>query len=211
MNGTLYTIVFDENEHLYTVINNETGESYTPESVTTVIKHELEEYASVPQSTLNQASAYGTRIHNMLEAYQKGLLTNAPDALSYSGMSYIAYKKYEKKHTVKPIFSEERIVYFEDSTPLYVGTLDQVAVVDGIITLVDFKTTAELHTNALRIQLTAYKLAIEQMYPALKIEKLACLWLPKGRRSALVSIEPMNADEVLMMFRKRKLTPIAPF
>ena len=39
MNGTLYTIVFDENEHVYTVVNNETGESYTPESVTTVIKH----------------------------------------------------------------------------------------------------------------------------------------------------------------------------
>ena len=126
-------------------------------------------------------------------------------------MSFMAYKSYEKKHTVKTIFSEERLVYFEDSAPLYVGTLDQVAVVDGLITLVDFKTTAELHTNALRIQLTAYKLAIEQMYPALKIEKLACLWLPKGKRSELVSIEPMNADEVLMMFRRRKLTPIAPF
>ena len=193
-------ITFEEATHTYTVLGSD-GKTYTPPSVTTLLARFLEDYKNVPQAILQKAAAHGTKVHKALEAVQQGKTPDCSD-IDYVALAVHYYKVMAKAHGIVPILQEHKVVYEDNGEPLFVGTLDALSVVDGVLTLVDFKTTSELHTEALRWQLTAYKMALEQNITGLKIKALACIWLPKNGAPRLVLVKMLDEDVVLTTLKK---------
>lgn len=192
-------ILFDEATHVYTVTSGD--KTYTPPSVTTLLARFLEDYKDIPQAILQKAAAHGTKVHKALEAVQQGKTPDCSD-IDYVALAVHYYKQMAKLHGIVPILQEHKVVYEDNGEPLFVGTLDALSVVDGALTLVDFKTTAELHETALRWQLTAYKMALEQNIEGLKIKALACIWLPKNGAPRLVPVQMLDEDTVLTTLKK---------
>ena len=60
----------------------------------------------------------------------------------------------------------------------WAGQVDQVLQIGGKNWLIDVKTGKEYKTHAL--QLTAYRLLWDSMFPQYKIDEMACLYLPDG-------------------------------
>lgn len=198
-------IEFIEKDHKYIV--TEGGIEYAPPSVTTYISEIDPEYENIPQETLEKAALRGSTVHSHIERFFKEGITpeeKTPEAvIARCGINLLM------AHGTYGIFSEQPVVYEFNDMPLFAGTADCVAILDGRITLIDFKTTAQLHDYSLRLQLSAYKMAIEQMFPAMKIECCKCLWLPfaeaKDTFPQYVQIEPLKEEEIISLFTRSAL------
>lgn len=176
-------------ENLSTV--NENGKRYyqTPDgnkfpSVTTVLsintKAAIMEWRKrVGPEEANRISAFassrGTRVHTMIERY----LDNRDDYLEKS--NHITKKNF---YTMKPLLDEriEKVILQE--APLYsnhlglAGRVDCIAVFDGKLTIIDFKTSAKRkkkeHIHNYFMQMTAYAIAFEEL-TSIPIANLATL------------------------------------
>jgi hypothetical protein len=87
-------------------------------------------------------------------------------------------------------------VYISNGLPLYAGTYDMLGSVKGIPSVIDIKTTAEIHKDMLGVQLSLYKFAIEQAIKT-EIQKGYVLWLPKKDLGMLMEIDLIKPDVLL--------------
>lgn len=215
----------DEATHVYTVTDKE-GHVYHPKSTTTYIKELDPAYNGVPDSVLEAKASHGTAVHKALDEYNKtGEVPFLEEVSPLTPVSRAVHKAMRilKEHDSHPKASEFPIIYMYKGEPLYCGTTDLITVLDGRLCLLDYKTTSSLHMEALKYQLTAYKMAVEQMADW-KIEKLYALWLPKGSGSGvyakLVEVSPMDEKELCEKFEyihkqdtlaeERKVDPYDP-
>ena len=107
----------------------------------------------------------GTLAHSMIMAHLKG---KGVDTSEYSKTqidlaenSFLSYLEWEKHHEVEPILVETPLVSEEYR---FGGTLDLLAKVDGVNTLIDFKTGKAIYPEH-GIQVAAYyMLALEYGY-----------------------------------------------
>jgi len=130
----------------------------------------------------NKAADIGSETHNLIEVYLKGqkvdgLLSANPKLVS----PFEAFKKWQKEVNYQETIATERIVYSE--TYGFAGTLDLVAKINGVVTLIDIKTSNR-HSKTYFMQVAAYKQAYEELQGNLerltnKVEAIGVLRLDK--------------------------------
>ena len=125
----------------------------------------------------DNAAAIGTLAHSMVQAHlQKEVLDMkqyAPEQIDLAENSLLSYFEWEKQHVIEPIACEQRFVSEELR---YGGTIDCYCMLDGVPTLLDFKTSKSIYDEHL-MQLAAYKHLIEEK--ELPVER--CMILRIGR------------------------------
>ena len=121
----------------------------------------------------NIAKDIGTEVHHAIAAFHAGrdAQTDRPEVQN----SLIAYLAWEKEHHVIIEASEAPL---HDPMWLFAGTLDAVAMVDGVRTLVDYKTSRAVY-NEYKYQISAYADLWETHHPDRKIERTLIVRLDK--------------------------------
>lgn len=148
-------------------------------------------YEDVPQYILDQAAEHGTRVHEAIEDYlTKGETESLP---LIAELSLEEFKKLEKKHGLE-VISIEEIVHYQGR---YAGRFDLLALMDGIMILLDNKTTAQMDEERVRWQLSYYRMAWQELNKDQKIEKIGCIWLPKEKEGILIQLKPITKKELL--------------
>lgn len=161
-------LMFDERKHIYMV-----NGLFVP-SVTTVMRPLSEDvYGSIDEEVLNRAAARGTAVHNAIENYIKFDITDIPE--EHKGY-FEAFLKWFEEHNVKSYGDEVRLYH---KSLMYAGTADMFAGVDGIDTLIDFKTSAAVQKMLCGVQLEAYDRAIQSHTGGKGFERKAIVHLKK--------------------------------
>jgi hypothetical protein len=123
----------------------------------------------------------GIDVHDLCERFAKAVMNNTEKPVIDETISqpvingYNAFLKWYNENDVQFIESE-RDVYSKDRN--YVGTFDVLMVVNGIITLGDFKTGSNVYPEYF-IQLSGYKQAYDEENTGVKIEHLMVLHFNK--------------------------------
>lgn len=113
------------------------------------------EYGNVDENVLKRAAYKGTAVHNAIENYLKyGIDDLEPDYRGYLE-GFMGWWNYQKpEYVASEIRTYHRILG-------YAGTADLLALIDGRLYLVDFKTTSRLVEKNCRVQLEAYAQALK--------------------------------------------------
>lgn len=145
-------LVFEERRHIYKLNGNPIP------SVTTIMQPLTDDvYGSIRDEVLHRAALRGTAVHNAIENYVKfGIEDIPPEHAGY----FNGFLKWYSEHKVKPYGTEIRLYH---KALLYAGTTDMVAEVDGLDTLVDFKTSASVQPMLCGVQLEAYDRAAQSL------------------------------------------------
>lgn len=184
-------IEFYENTHSYRIDGVEVP------SVTTLI-HDIwmpDKYSNVSKSTLQRAANYGTNVHHLIEAINRGEDIET-EKHSYERIAVNRYADIKEEHNIKAYSQEEPIGYIHEGKPLYAGTYDLLADIDGDMVLADIKTTAKYDPKYLSLQLTLYNLALEQTQ-GIKVDKAYAIWLPKRAYGNLIPVELLDGEQLI--------------
>ena len=104
----------------------------------------------------DEAADIGTLAHAMVQAHLQGLKLDddeySPLQLDMAANSFLKYLEWEKNKNIKVIFCETPLVSDKN---LYGGTMDLYCELDGIKTLVDFKTGKAIYGEYF-VQTSAY-------------------------------------------------------
>jgi len=179
-------LTFDEVKHVYRL------DGVVIPSVTTLMKPlSAAMYDGIDEETLNKAAEKGTIVHNAIEDYVKYGFDVIPE--EQAGY-FEAYKSFAKDYKIEPIENEKRIYH---KALRYAGTADCIAKIDGKITLIDFKTTSVLMPMLTRVQLEAYKKALESM--GYKVEAKMIVQLKKDGKYK-IELHELNDLEAWTVF-----------
>ena len=134
---------------------------------------------------MRRAAEEGTAVHNAVEdLVAKKEITwmddfgNAKYSLDVWVMILKAYEFFE---TYKPeVIASEYFTYSDEHQ--YAGTTDLIVKLDGVVWLLDVKTSNSVHKSH-ELQLAAYAKAWEEMGGD-KIERTGILWLKSAKRTA---------------------------
>lgn len=140
-------LTFEEATHTYRF-----GGQVVP-GVTGILKP-LTDYDSVPANVLHAASEFGKAVHMACELDDLGELNES--ALDPALAPYLAgWRKFSADHQVQWQLIEKPVFH---SLLRYAGTPDRIGLVNGIGTVVDIKSTAQLYPSV-GPQLAAYQKA----------------------------------------------------
>lgn len=157
---------FDAVKHYYKLNGR-----YIP-SVTTIMRPLTADlYKDIDEAIMKVAADRGTAIHELIENYIK--FGWAEPSNEYE-LYFKAFTDWFTAKNPQTIASELKVY-----SPMfrYAGTCDYLAIINGHLTLTDFKTTATLHEHLVKTQLEAYARAyIEHGVP---VEYGCCLQLKK--------------------------------
>lgn len=177
-------INFDEENHIYTVYGKEVP------SVTQILKEVFpNKYEGIPYEILEKKAQYGTDLHKYIEVIEKKKPKKPlayikryfnPDI--YQEESIKQYLKIKEEYNIE-VLANEKMVFYQ---LYYCGTLDMLAKVNGKLAIIDIKTTAELDELYVSYQNSLYEMANG------KVDKLYCLWLPKGHLGKLVEVNRID-------------------
>ena len=110
-----------------------------------------------------KACDIGSAAHAAVEHTLKTALgltvSPAPRLGPEAACAYAAFQAWAKEHDVRPIRVEDRVWSRRYG---YAGTTDLLAEVDGVLTLVDFKTSKAIYAES-TLQVAAYVKALEEM------------------------------------------------
>ncbi|MBE6121169.1 MAG: hypothetical protein E7190_00465 [Erysipelotrichaceae bacterium] len=154
-------------------------------------------YKGVSRRVLANKAAYGDRIHEMVESI--AIAKKIPDGLNTKSYEGIAIKRYIQlaiENDIKAISSEQLICFFHDGEPIFAGKYDLFGTIHGENALIDIKTTSKFHSDYLSVQLSMYRMAMEQQLLT-EIPNLYCLWLPKKGLGRLVEVPPVPKETLL--------------
>jgi hypothetical protein len=108
------------------------------------------------RKTRDNLADVGTIAHYLVECELKGetpdLKDYSPDDIDLAENALIKFYEWQKQHTIEVIFAEQSLVSEQFK---FGGTLDCLAYVDGVKTLLDFKTSKSIYAEHI-IQLSAY-------------------------------------------------------
>lgn len=188
-------IEFLKEEHLYLV------DGVITPSVTQILQFLFpDKYKDVPPEILVKKAEYGSILHKVIEiaeqeqTFEINTLKQKIKGINYLiESSFKQYLKIKEKYNLE-VIEQEQIVAYKD---LYCGTFDMVANVEGVKSLIDIKTTAELDIEYLSWQLSFYELAKGE-----KFKKLYVIWLPKKGLGQLIEIPRKSKEELLEVLDK---------
>jgi len=144
-----------------------------------------DKYKNVNKKILNAKAKYGTELHNYIEQYENGVITQKLNYIQEA--SFNQYLRLKNKYKIE-VIEQEKIVNYKN---IYAGRYDMIANVNGSYSLCDIKTTAELDKEYLSWQLSLYEYESKK-----KFEKLYAIWLPKEDLGKLVEIERKTKKEI---------------
>lgn len=147
-------------------------------------------YAGIPKHILNKAAAFGTAVHKAIELYNETFIIKYTDDFK---MAYCLSQWVKLKSEFDEIKQNETMVHYRD---LFAGTFDSIAVKNGELVLIDYKTTNRFHRESVTIQLNLYRIAYEWM-TGKKIKKMAAVWLPKHRPGKIEYLSLLDDEELL--------------
>lgn len=185
-------IEFLEEEHIYLV------DGIITPSVTTLI-HEIwmpSMYNGINKAVLKNAASYGNRVHELIQQWNDTKEEPNLDKKSYERLALRRYQQLQNEHGIKAEMQEKPVAFVQDGKALFAGKFDFYGLVDGKKTLMDNKTTSKYYPKYLSLQLTLYKLAIEQTFNV-EVEQLACMFLPKKSYGNLFMVDEMNAEQLV--------------
>lgn len=121
----------------------------------------------------DEAAAVGTLAHQMvqdhLQKHKTDLSLYSPLQVSLAENSFLSYLHWEEGHEIEPIICEVPLVSDEME---YGGTVDCYCKLDGVPTIVDFKTGKAIYDEYF-VQVSAYRnLLVEHGYPVEQIKIL---------------------------------------
>lgn len=127
----------------------------------------------------DRAAEVGSKIHNAIENYLKGVVLNFQDG--YTLEEWILINKFMKfdSHLGKIEAIETQVV---SEIMKLGGTLDLVCMINGERWLIDHKTSNALY-KSYDIQLSVYKSMWEEAYPDKKIDRVGIFWLKAQTRT----------------------------
>ena len=178
-------VVFENEGHRYYLDGKRLS------GITTMIKQMVfpDMYRGVSASTLKNAAARGTAIHEEVEMLVNGF----PMAEENTSDEVRALKEWTAKNSVEFISSE----YIVDLYPKpfqwdeedeethqkfqYAGYASAIDIIDSNGYLYDIKTTAKYEREYVSWQLSVYAYLFERQNPKLKVRGLRCVWLRDGK------------------------------
>lgn len=165
-------LTFEEKWHTYHLNGLEVP------SVTTVMKPLSNDfYSTVDPEVLNRAASRGTAIHNAAENYAKFGIEDVPPA--YAGY-FDGFRQWWDDAKPEILATEHKLYH---KILRYAGTADLLCIINGKLTLVDYKTSAQVNTKLCAIQLEAYDRALESH--GIKVEDRLILHLSKTGHKAV--------------------------
>lgn len=175
-------VVFNEEQHTYTLGDKKLS------GITSIIKKYLfpDMYAAVSQAVLNRAAERGTRIHNLVQLWTMGILTQEDiaelqpflDAISDAGLV------------------QQESEYLVSDNESVASSIDLICFdKDANIILCDIKTTSVLHIEYLQWQLSIYAYLFERQNPGLKVHSLKAIHIRDGK-CAIVDITRLQDNQV---------------
>ncbi len=115
------------------------------------------------QRLLRKAGEVGSQVHALIEWTMRAKLCEQPGpspAISDKGLwAFSIFEKWAKEVKLTPILVEQTVYSL---THGYAGTMDLLAEVNGVLTLVDFKTGKAVYSEA-HLQNAAYRFALREM------------------------------------------------
>ena len=148
---------------------------------------------------VNDKADIGTLAHAMIFSHLK---KEKPDLSFYSqkqidlaGNSFSKYLLWEKKHTLKPILLEAQLV---SEKYQYGGTVDNFCILDDVITLLDYKTSKAIYTEA-HIQVSAYRNLLEENRKE-RLRQCAILRIGRDESEGFDFISCFNMDKYFELF-----------
>lgn len=188
-------LVFFDQSHTYEV----DGEPVPSVSeITRFMSREI--YDDITQIQLDQAASRGTAVHKALEVLDKyGEVEASEDIVPYI-KAYLSYRKdhvCEWKKIECPVCHPQK---------LYAGTLDRYGTVDGILTLLDFKTTYSIDPAHRKLYTAAQNLYRRAIMDTLPVEQIIILQLKKdgSYKEFKLEIEDRLADACLTLHEALK-------
>lgn len=176
------TLLFYDDSHKYTVDGEEVP---SVSELTRFLTREM--YSEVPQYVLDNAAQRGTKIHKATEALDMYGKVEIDSDLAEYLKAYVSFRK-----EVDPEW--EKIEWSVCNDKHYAGTLDRYGMIDGIRTILDIKTTANitgLHKVVYTAQLNLYRLAVLKEKP---VEAMKILQL---RKDGTYKLYPIEVNEPL--------------
>ena len=157
-------------------------------SVSELIKFKFPDaYKGIPEKILKKKASYGTKVHDYIQKFVSNEITlEEIQSKDIDPNIKIAVEQFEnlRKKWAFQVKDMEQIVHYKNK---YAGRYD-IKTIDNFI--IDIKTTAELHTEWLELQLGLY-----QMAEGINSGLTYCIWLPKGKLGKVVAINPWTFDE----------------
>lgn len=152
------------------------------------------------QRELAKAGEIGTQVHGLIEWEIRRSLGQKvgpePRVTDKAQWAYMAFQDWAAQVGMKPIFIEQMIFSRKHG---YAGTMDLLAEVEGIKTLVDFKTGKAVYGEA-HLQNVAYQVALEEMGHQ-RAERGMILRLPKIESDPeFEAVECPSVDELFPTF-----------
>lgn len=185
-------IEFLEEEHIYIV------DGVITPSVTTLI-HEIwipSMYNGINKSVLQKAASYGTKVHSLIEEWNNTHVEPELEKKSYEKLALRRYQALQEEHGIVAEMQEKPVAYIQDGKALFAGKFDFYGLVDGKKTLMDNKTTSKYYPKYLSLQLTLYKMALQQTC-GVEVEQLACMFLPKKQYGNLYIVDEVNGEQLI--------------
>ena len=177
-------VVFHEDTHRYFLGDKELKGITS----TLIAKVYPTTYSNVPQSVLDKAAEKGKILHSQIELHD--ILGDEP-----SDPRIMLYDQRKAEKGWMTVRGE----YIVTDRKNYASPIDIVMCdKEGNIILADIKTTYDLHTDMVRLQLSIYKWLFELQNPHLKVAGLCAFWMPNRDHSIckVVMLEPVEDEFV---------------
>ena len=160
-------LTFDEAGHIYRL------NGLVIPSVTTLMKPLSDDfYRTVDPNVLDRAARRGTAIHNAVENFTTfGVQDIAPQYAGYF-QSFLQWWELRKP---EPLAMEHKVYH---KILRYAGTADLICVIGGRLTLVDYKSSAQVNSKLCAVQLEGYDRAFESQ--GVKVDDRLILHLSKS-------------------------------
>lgn len=121
----------------------------------------------------DEAAAVGTLAHALVQAHLQGETLDttmfSPTQVDLAENAVLSYLEWEKRHKIEPLICEVPMV---SEKLRYGGTVDCYCRLDGVPTLIDFKTGKAIYDEYF-VQVSGYKnLLLEHGYPVERVQIL---------------------------------------
>lgn len=193
---TLDNVIYNDELHLYTLVNESTFETKPLCGVTRMIKEIVcpDLYKDVDEATLAKAAEKGKRLHSLCERFDNGEFA-CRDGVLYDGDTAVtdpellAYQRLIKENEIFPIASE----YLVSDQQNFASPIDKVAQLDKkSVAIIDLKFTYAYMEEPVMWQTSLYADEFERMNPGIKVKKLYCIHIHQYKDSLTADLHELR-------------------
>ena len=174
------------------------------------------ENSGIPEHVLKMAGERGTAVHKYIEDwlnwYESPKKTDSDPTEPHLGLEYAIYETVWKEWLndrihweIKPLYIEQKVINKKLGVK---GIIDCIALIEGKICMIDWKTSSNLDEWITNCQLQLYYMMLlkgnkEEKEIAKKIDELRCLSLTKtGYRWFKFEIDKKIGNSILELWNK---------